>query len=143
MTELTRFSRVGAGDVRDSNGVADVRVSQRMTLTATNTVANAAKFVVRGEFEIADIITVVQSALNASAKTINIGTDTSATRFVAQAISAGAANERFTATPASADVAAWRTTGSAQGVTTVAAYFTDVSGLSNSAYLTIDYYVRG
>lgn len=143
MTELTRFSRLGAGDIRDSDGIGDVVLSRRLTLDATSTAGNAEKFVVRGEFEMVDIRVVVATAINASAKTINIGTDTTAARFAAYAVSAGAANERFTVSPASGAVAAWRTTGSANAVTTVAAYITDVSGVAASAHLSFDYIVRG
>lgn len=141
----TQFSRLATGDIRDLTVAADVPQSVRFTLNSLATAANPSnKHVIRGDFEVNHIVLTVVTALNASAKTINIGTDTSVSRFAAAAVSAGAANDRSIVTPASADVPAWVTTGgSAAAVTTVKAYITDVSGVTTGqAYVTFTYTQR-
>ena len=147
----TRFSRVAAGDQRDESGASavsnygDVVNSVRMVLSKVT--ATPQKHIIRGEFEmLRGSVQVVGTAPNASAKTVNVGTDATGARFAAVTVSAGAENETFAITPASGALADWISTGSAAAVTTVAVQYTDVSGLDASdtsiTYVTFDYAVR-
>lgn len=147
----THLSRVASGDIRDESGASavsnygDMVNSVRMILSKVT--ATPQKHIIRGEFEmLRGAVQVVGTAPNASAKTVNVGTDATGARFAAVTVSAGAENETFTITPASGALADWISTGSANATTTVAVQYTDVSGLDASetsiTYVTFDYAVR-
>lgn len=143
----TNFARLATGDIRNQTGVqfADVPQSVRWVLGSDATAANPAnKHEIRGDFQTIRIDVVVATALNASAKTINVGTDATAARFAAIAVSGGA-DFQTTALLSAASAAAldWQTTGSAAAVTTVKAQITDVSGVAGNAYVTYHYVQRG
>jgi hypothetical protein len=147
----TKHSRIAAGDHRDETGASavsnygDMVNSVRMVLSKVTSTPQ--KHVIRGEFEmLRGNVTVVGTAPNASAKTVNIGTDATGARFAAVTVSAGSENEIFAITPGSAAMPDWMSTGSAAATTTVAVVYTDTSGLhaddTSITYVTIDYAVR-
>lgn len=145
--EPTNYARLGTGDIRDQAGVqfADVPQSVRWVLGATATAGNDDnKHIIRGDFQTTRIDVVVATALNASAKTVNIGTSASTDRFAAVAVSGGADFQtQAILSAASAAALDWQTTGSAAAVTTVKALITDVSGVTGNAYVTYYYTQRG
>lgn len=147
----TKYSRIASGDPRDEVGASaisnygDMVNTVRMILSKVSSTPQ--KHIIRGEFEmLRGNVTVVGTAPNASAKTVNVGTDATGARFAAVTVSAGAENEVFAVTPASGALADWMSTGSAAAVTTVAVQYTDVSGLDASdtsiTYVTLDYAMR-
>ena len=147
----THYSRLASGDPRDESGASavsnygDMVNSVRMILSKVT--ATPQKHIIRGEFEmLRGNVQVVGTAPNASAKTVNVGTDATGARFAAVTVSAGAENETFAIIPASGALADWISTGSANATTTVAVQYTDVSGLDASdtsiTYVTFDYAVR-
>lgn len=137
---MTTFERLQTGDIRDGE-YGDMLVTRRLTLGGTDSATSAAA-TIRGEFELIDVQITVVTAINASAKTITVGTSATAARFVSQAVSAGGANEIIEVAPASASVPNWVSTGSAQGTTKVVAQFTDASGAAGTQYVTLVYAVR-
>lgn len=147
----TKYSRIAAGDHRDESGASAVSnygdMVNSVQMILSKVTSTPQKHIIRGNFEmLRGNVTVVGTAPNASAKTVNVGTDATAARFAAVTVSAGGENEIFAITPASAALPDWMSTGSAASVTTVAALYTDVSGLhaddTSITYVTIDYAVR-
>lgn len=145
----TNFPRLAVGDVRDNatrvtaNQFGDVHFSARFRIDQNATVANAKNAIaIRGTFDVVDAyFTGNASAVYASAKTINLGTDATAARFAAFTVPT-TASERRTMVPASgATVPDWIANGTAAAVTTVRAYVTDVSGiaLTSPSWVTVTF----
>lgn len=143
MPLATYWGRTGVRNVADAQSSADSLISVRVGLSAASTAGNAAqKHIIRGNFEMLQAIIYISTALHASAKTVSIGTDATAARFASVAGSAGAGNERTIVTPGSAAVPDWQSTGTANAVTTVVAFITDVSGVVGNGAVTLTYVMR-
>ncbi len=143
MPLATYFNRTGVRDIADVRSSADTLQSVRVSLSAASTAGNAnQKHVIRGNFELLQAIIYVATAFHASAKTVSIGTDTTAARFASVAGSAGEGNERKIVTPGSAATPDWMSTGTANAVTTVVAFITDVSGVVGNGAVTLTYVMR-
>lgn len=135
----TMFNRLATGDIRDANTTAHVPQVWSTEVAATNSANNPVKHIIRGEFQTTEIVAAVLTAANASAKTITVGVAGDVSAFAEAVVSAGGDNERFVQTPASGNLTNWLGYGSAAAITTVIAYWTDVSGLAASGYLTHSY----
>lgn len=138
----TMFNRLATKSQLDSGSTAHVPQVWTVEVSATNTASNPVKHVIRGTFQTTEIVLAVLTAVNASAKTVTVGVSGDVSAFAEAAASAGGANERFIQTPASGNVTNWLSYGSAAAVTTVQAYWTDVSGLAASGYLTHSYILK-
>ena len=137
----TRYGRLAVGYLPGGTAnYADVVQSWGCTLTSA---VSSGKHIIQGIFEVLRAQVVIATAANASAKAVDFGTDATAARFGTATISAGAANEAFVITAASADILAWRTTGTAAAVTTVRFAITDTSAFAGTAYARVEYCIRG
>ena len=139
----SRFGRLQTTDARDGgveSYLADVPETVRLTI---GTAQSSARHVVRGAFEMLSIYRTHATAINASAKTVQVGTSASVTRFGSATLSAGAANERTEIAPASAAVPDWILTGSAEAATTVRVAFSDASAVAANMNVTVTYVRRG
>ena len=147
----TRFNRLQAGENLNTPAAGHVEafgetlLSQQVTLSAGNTAGNPATFQIAGIFQTDSVKFSHTSALTTtSALAVKVGTSADVTAYHEFAVSAGSGNAIVNASPASARVSDWISTGSAAATTTVQVVHSAASVRADlSAQVTFNYFLRG